>query len=49
MPEQIVPVKLQDTVEEEKVLGLLWNVQNDKIYVKFAKKDADLQYLDSKS
>ena len=45
VPEQIVSIKLQDTVEEEKVLGLYWDVKKDKFYLKFARKDAYLQFL----
>ena len=46
VPEQIVSVKLQDAVDEEKVLGLYWDVQKDQFYVKFALKDADRQFLE---
>ena len=32
-------------MEEEKVLDLFWDVKNDEIYIKFARKDVDLQFL----
>ena len=33
-------------MEEEKVFVLFWNVQEDQIYIKFARKDADRQFLE---
>ena len=46
VPEQVVSVKLPDAIDEEKVLGLYWDVQKDQFYVKFAMREADKKFLE---
>ena len=51
IPEQIVTVKLPDAIdlEEEKALGVFWDVKNDEFYVKPGITDDEKKLVDWKS